>query len=283
MLISKLKNINHFDKLVKDNKVSGRPWYFGLEGNWWWGMTEDDVRKNISLPRIAIASIIRDEEKNGNLERFLNCCDELEQYHRNIIYIFIEGDSADDTYIILKDWINQKEGILEKINRGYPPFSKDRDTKRTKYFAELRNRLIELALYIPKINEILMVDANYGWRGDIIKSLREANADICAPLVLSHFDDNGNRFFFDIWGFRKNGKEFTSGYPYAEDMKFDRPVEIDSAGACYLIKRIVLDAGVKYNGSQDCEHISFCTQAKDLGFSIMLNPNVFVRKGGNID
>ena len=39
--------VESFDKLVKENKASNRSWYHGLDGKWWWGMTEEDVRTRL--------------------------------------------------------------------------------------------------------------------------------------------------------------------------------------------------------------------------------------------
>ncbi len=232
--------------------------------------------------KLAIASIVRDEELSGNLARFLDCCRELEQYHKNIIYIFIEGDSSDKTYYVLKDWIEQRNGsILEKIDRGQGPYGKSRDAKRTIHLAELRNRLIKLILANPYIGEILMIDANYGWKGDLINSLRETNAHITAPLVVMHKDDNGRYIFYDIWVFRKNGREFSPLYPYADGMQFDIPIDVDSVGSGYLIKRQVLEAGVRYDGNNDSEQVGFCRNARNAGFSIRINPKIYIRKGGH--
>jgi hypothetical protein len=132
-------------KLIEYNKLSGRQWFFGLQGTWWWEMTEEDVIKKLEdvekSPKIAIASIVRDEECNGNLGRFLGCCQDLEQYHNNIIYIFVEGDSSDRTYNVLNNWVNTREGsILERMNKGTPHYPKIRSTTRTTILGELRNR-----------------------------------------------------------------------------------------------------------------------------------------------
>src|SRR3990167_10972975 len=114
-------DVDKFDRLVKKNKASGKHWYHGLEGRWWWGMTEEQVRQKIEsrkVPnrhKIAITSIIRNEEHSGNLKTFLDCCEKLEQYHKDIVYIFIEGDSSDDTYEILQEWLRpRKDYILKK-------------------------------------------------------------------------------------------------------------------------------------------------------------------------
>lgn len=233
----------------------------------------------IEGPKIIIASIVRNEQKNGNIERFLDCCQELEKYHKNIIYIFIEGDSSDDTYDILKEWIEIKNGsILQKIDMGYPPFPKSRDSIRTTYFAQLRNFLIELIFTIPDANEILMIDANYEWEGDIIGQLRDIDSDIAAPLVVSRKDSKGNYIFYDIWAFRKNDTEFWPFYPYAENMEFDKPIDAESVGGGYLIKRKVLEAGVKYDGDINSEQIGFCNNVRKFGFSIKINPKAFIIK-----
>ena len=284
---SNKNDVYKFDRLVKKNKVSGKHWYHGLEGRWWWGMTEEQVRQKIESRRvpnrhkIAITSIIRNEEHNGNLNRFLDCCEKLEQYHKDIVYIFIEGDSSDDTYEILQEWLRpRKDYILKKIDREKPRFNKDKSLERTSYFAELRNMLIDLVLAIPDIVEVLMIDANYGWKGDLISSLRDINADIVAPLAVMRKDDNGKYLFYDIWAFRKDGKQFSHYYPYTKNLGSDKPIKIDSAGGGYLIKRRVLDAGVRYNGDKDCEHVGFCRKARKKGFTIKINPKAYIRKSG---
>ena len=287
--IRSIDRVDKFNSLVQDNKDSDRPWYYGLDGNWWWGMTEDQARARLAEveqafeknSKIAIASIVRNEEHNGSLKRFLSCCHKLEKSHKNIVYIFIEGDSSDNTYEVLQNWLTPKKNyILKKIDRNHLPFAKDRNPKRTVYFAELRNMLIDLALSIPEVSEVLMIDANYGWKDDLISSLRGADVDIAAPLVVMHKDQHGKYLFYDTWAFRKNGVQFSHWHPYTKGLGHD-PLDVDSAGGCYLVKRRVLDAGVRYNGDRDCEHVGFCQAARDMEFTIKINPRVYVRKGGH--
>ncbi len=235
--------------------------------------------KNIDGSKIIISSIIRDEEESGSLRKFLDCCQELETYHNNIIYIFIEGDSSDNTYDVLKNWICTREGsILEKIDMQYGKFPKNRNLSRTVYFAQLRNRLIEHIISISNVEEIFMIDANYEWDGDIINHLRMTNSDISAPLTVSHKDSKEKYVFYDIWVFRKDGIEFWPFYPYNENMEFDKPVSVDSVGGGYLIKRKVLDAGVLYNGDTDSEQVGFCNNARKLGFDIKVDPRIYIKK-----
>ncbi len=240
--------------------------------------------KTINGKKIVIASIIRNEEENGNLIKFLDCCQKLETYHDNIVYIFIEGDSSDKTYDILKNWIETRDGsILEKIDMDYGIFPKNRDLLRTVYFARLRNRLVEHIISISNVEEIFMIDANYEWDEDIISQLRETDSDISAPLTISHKDSKGRYVFYDIWVFRKDGIEFWPFYPYAENMEFDKPTNVDSVGGGYLIKKKVLDAGVIYSGDTDSEQVGFCNNARKLGFNIKINPSIYIKKCIPID
>lgn len=271
---------------IDNNLKTGRPWYEGLHGTWWWGMSDVEAKQRLlemeKEKKIAIASIVRNEEHTGNLGRFLDCCRDLENYHHNIVYIFVEGDSTDRTYQVLKDWINAREdsgSILEKRDTGSPWYPKTRNPARTTHLADLRNVLIGLILSRSNIDEVLMIDASYGWKGDLIVTLRETNADIAAPMNVCHKHSDGNYVWYDIWAFRKNSGEFSPFYPYCQGFNFNDYMDISSCGGGYLVKRHVLEAGCRYIGG-DCEHVNFCRDARSKGFSIKLNPKTYIRKGG---
>lgn len=313
-------NLESFDILVKKNRKKKKRWHHGLKGDWWKGMTEKIARQKLvetesafqidteidkiikdeerEKLKIAVCCMVRNEERFGHLKRFIKCCRELEKYHKNLIYVIIEGDSYDDTYKSLKKWLDGSEDgkkdrnyILKKYDKGYGKFPKNRDTKRTRYFAEVRNMLVDYVLEIPDISLVFMVDASYGLSGDIIsnleKTLKRDGADISAPLNLGHKDHTGKWMFYDTFAYRKDGKEFTNHYPYHKDvessLKSGKSVKLDSCGGAYLVKREVFDAGVRYNGNKDCEHVGMMEKARKKGFVIKLNPKVRVRKGGDVE
>ena len=59
-IIKFTRKIDEFNVLVQDNKSSDRPWYHGLEGDWWWGMTEDDVRIKIESEQVLEDQTLED-------------------------------------------------------------------------------------------------------------------------------------------------------------------------------------------------------------------------------
>lgn len=268
-----------------------------IETNNVFDIEQDSDSSGSSSETIAICAMVRNEERFGHLKRFIKNCKEIEKYHKNLIYIIIEGDSYDDTYKMLKKWLSGKEDgisrnyILKKYDKGYDKFPKNRDTRRTKYFAEVRNMLIEYILEIPDISLVFMVDASYGFKRNIIedleKTIKKDGADISSPLNLSHKDHMGKWMWYDIFAYHLHDKEFTNHWPYhngiEKELKSGKSVRIDSCGGGYLIKRKVFDAGVRYNGDKDCEHVGFCSRARKKGFVIRLNPKVAVRKGADVE
>ncbi len=67
-IIKFANKIDEFNMLIGDNKSSGRPWYYGLEGRWWWGMTEDDARIKIESDQIESQKIEDIHELDDKIE-----------------------------------------------------------------------------------------------------------------------------------------------------------------------------------------------------------------------
>ena len=57
----KIRNLGEFRQLINKNKRHGRDWYHGLEGKWWWGMTEDQAIRYIEkglVPEIEFDRVV---------------------------------------------------------------------------------------------------------------------------------------------------------------------------------------------------------------------------------
>lgn len=235
--------------------------------------------------KTVIASIIRNEGKR--LETFLQSCSSLEKIN-DVQYVFIVGSSIDNTFKIVKQFVDKRSNaLLIKEESDNPIFKHNKSLERTKVFAKLRNTLLELSKQFNP-DCVLMIDANILFNSQLITDLNKLTADIVAPLILYDLQtkaqysklDLTSMIFYDVWAFRKDGKNFNAAYPFYENinLKSDAPVYLDSVGACFLIKKNVLDAGITFNGDTDCEHVSFCKDAKDRGFSIALNASCCVYK-----
>ena len=57
----KIKTLREFKQFINRNKSSGKNWYHGLDGKWWWGMAENDAIKCAEqglVPEIEIDKIV---------------------------------------------------------------------------------------------------------------------------------------------------------------------------------------------------------------------------------
>ena len=57
----KIRNLDEFRQLINKNKRHGRDWYHGLEGKWWWGMTENQAIRYIEkglVPEIEFDRVV---------------------------------------------------------------------------------------------------------------------------------------------------------------------------------------------------------------------------------
>ncbi len=106
-------NIEKFNILVDDNKASGRSWFHGLEGTWWWGMAEEYVRKKLmdtvkNRVTDGYRKILKREPDPGGFkhfvsqissgkiskERFLEILRTSKEYKRNLKIININRQEA---------------------------------------------------------------------------------------------------------------------------------------------------------------------------------------------
>lgn len=42
-------DLDKFNVLASNNRINNRPWFQGLGGQWWWGLTEAQARKQLLL------------------------------------------------------------------------------------------------------------------------------------------------------------------------------------------------------------------------------------------
>ena len=143
--------------------------------------------------------------------------------------------------------------------------------------AKARNELLEKHL-CPWHTHVLWLDVDLvSVPSDIIELLAEISEnDIVAPFVLMEPNEwfRADRFY-DVGGFRQNGKDFSLFPPYCEGGDL---VELDSVGSCYLIPAEVYRWGARYSPVGDeVEHPSLMKAAREMEFKVYARRDVIVR------
>lgn len=138
--------------------------------------------------------------------------------------------------------------------------------------AQTRNRIIQQTL--KEQEYVLSIDSDIvQFPSDMLDRLMAHDVDIVAPLVVIE----EQKRFYDILAFSYQGKKFAHAPPYCPACKENKLFEVDSVGTCYLVKREVFDANVKYATEEDMsEQIIFCRKAREKGFKIWVDPTITV-------
>lgn len=163
--------------------------------------------------------------------------------------VLTEGDSNDSTWDELKSrW---HPGIyLKQVNHGGPYFGSVDNNQRWEQISRVVRPTIAKALELEP-DVVVWVESDLVWDVDVmarlIDSVNVPGRTSC-PMVLA---DSSTRFY-DIWGYRMNGKMFLAQEPYLPEdpFHFQQPgsplVHIDSCGSCFATSD--LEALAKWDG-----------------------------------
>lgn len=253
--------------------------------------------KSLAKNKILILSLFNDNEKW--IDEYLKRLKELIDYSTldsDIKLLFLEGNSKDNTYLILDEWIenNKKlkcELVKMDINSKIPRFER---------LAILRNMAIKLGIDKEDYDYIFFIDSDTIFDRDLLTKLKnsmiENNCNVIAPIVcIENFQTYGNSYFYDTLAYRKDGKMFMHWFPYVNngyDFK-NKIVEVDSVGTCYLCKTEIYNINdfqhynvMKcykenenkvlniYTGENDSEQVEFFNRAKEKGYKILVDFNI---------
>lgn len=219
--------------------------------------------------KVLIASLVASDQDRW-LKRFLTAIDNLD--YPNKSYAFLVDNTKTRVFRILTKFkrTHPRVQIVEfETNFPLPRFSK---------LALLRNVLISSTL--NKEDYILMIDSDIvSIPSNLLQQLM-SDSDICAPLVLiEHYREFGNGYFYDRLAYIYKGKNFNHFYPYlsGETELPNTFFDVDSVGTCYLCNTDIFKNGVWFNSNRNIsEQISFCSEARKRGYRVCLHPNVSV-------
>jgi len=218
---------------------------------------------------VLICVLFRDSE--FYLDTFLGCLGKLIDFSEgyDIDLCFIEGNSVDNTYAKLEQWMG-----AGKYNTVL--YKQDINIEMSKYkrLAILRNMALESGLK-EYHDYVMMIDSDMSFKEDLLQrlvtSLERTDGVVMAPMI--YVEDT--EFFHDILAFAKDGTNFINIYPYHEAfMKYSGIMEMDSVGDCFLARAGAVK-NVKFEGDGYSEQIGFCQNIRKKG-KIFLDKRIAV-------
>lgn len=235
---------------------------------------------------IAIVSAFRNSSSRL-LRYFLQVQSLLDHAKRSdpnakIRVIAVEGDSTDRTRHELR---NAKKvfNVPFKVDlvvhdHGKREFSSTEDVDRLEALTGVMKAGMSAVDFRDDV--VLYVESDLIWHPHQVGSLidmalrQDYGFDIFAPMIWSGKDHLGQRIFYDIWGFRKNGARFSPFYPYSSEYLNNLHLsEIDSAGSCLAFRSEIAEK-VVVSGSNGL--VSWCESARKQGYRIAVAPQFYV-------
>lgn len=190
--------------------------------------------------------------------------------------IWVEGDSTDATWEWLLDDAPRLNARLIACDHGGPVYGSIVHPERFRQLAWVANAMWR---QIPaNADAVVLLDGDLFWQPETIVALLDHLADYpaVAPRVL-HATNPGlysgpGPFWYDSFGFRRNGARFTNEPPYHPDLN-GAMLQLDSAGGC-LAMRGELAHGLVWPEEEVI--VGFCRSLYEQGGSIWLDPTLTV-------
>lgn len=190
--------------------------------------------------------------------------------------IWVEGDSTDATWERLLDDAPRLNARLIAYDHGGPVYGSVVHPERFRQLAQVANVMWR---QIPAdADVVLLLDGDLFWQPEAIVALINHLGEYpaVAPMVL-HASDPGlysgpGPFWYDTYGFRRNGVRFTNEPPYHPDLD-GQMLQLDSAGGCLAIR------GEPARGlvwPEEDVVLGFCRNLVARGGSIFLDPTLSV-------
>jgi len=244
------------------------------------------------MEKILIAAPIR--QRQQVIDEYLDCIYKLD-YPKNLICIyFLVNDSTDNTWEKVCEFrskylVEYSNIELEYINLGSSKDDRTGIRKKEIYsvLSVLRNKILSYFL-TTDCTHLFSIDSDIMVKPDALKVLLSDDKDIISTWISNEFGGKrGNALDF-IDQTQKNGD--TDGKNIIMSDKNGKPVKAlkhidvsvptcpdifmcDITGAVYLIKKSVIESGVRYGYYQAGEDVTFCENAKARGYKL------FCRKG----
>lgn len=199
---------------------------------------------------------------------YLDCLQKLDKSLAEVRYCFIINNCSDASPQILTEFARQEPERVNLIFKDYPnPGGFRRGEYSFSRLAELRNLLLQ-AFLESDCDYLFSLDSDILVPSHTLSQLLQDKCDVVSALVCNGHEIRDAR----IYNILAQGRE--RNYLHIVDFPRDQIFPVDCTGAACLIKRGVIEAGVRYSGKRGGEDIAFCEAATDLGFAIYCDGRV---------
>lgn len=179
---------------------------------------------------------------------------------------FIEGikknmDVPHETHFIVNDCTDETENILLRAGMKVHHFdllgmktpTELRGTYSYTNLAFLRNKLLE-AFLESDCTHLFSCDTDIVIPEGSLRQLVEADKDIISMIIKNHPKIRAHNIL--------------NNYRHIQEDIEEGVIPVDITGAVYLIKREVIEAGVRYGHNRQGEDVYFCDEARKKGFGL---------------
>lgn len=223
---------------------------------------------------IAIGSAFRNAAHY--VPRYLSQVAGLKTYlgeQHSVRVIAVEGDSTDKTEgaLMLSSMAKHISLKIVKHEHGQPWFGSTESPDRMKSLSAVGNAIFD-SVDDEQDDVLVYVESDLLWDAKTITPLvnmalnREQGFDVFAPMIFA------GAYFYDIWGYRKDGERFIPFPPYHPALVTGlNPV--DSVGSCLVMRSNVASACRIRN---DYALVGWCEDARDKGYQIAVHTELRV-------
>jgi len=243
--------------------------------------------------QVVLASMFRNSSRY--LDRYGAQCaalrDALQERGDTLRLIVAEGDSTDDTPVMLPKVLQEHHGLtatILKVDHGGPEYGSVNSPERWAQIALVCNVILEkFAKARPKPEAFIWVESDLIWDAPTMLALLghliatdphpdgsvKPGVDVACPLCYAKSKENG--IVYDIWGMRKDGVWFNSSRPYHQALVGWQGglVELDSSGSC-LVMRGEVAAQCRF--APEDAIVGWCRDMRAKGFRLWLDPALYV-------
>lgn len=183
--------------------------------------------------------------------------------------IWGEGDHTDDTPLVLRTAAPFYDAEIVTVNHGGPDHGSVVNAERFANMAKVWN---EIWARIPgDADAVIFVEADLVWESCTMLALLGDLQDVpcVAPKIILRREEWPANFWYDNWGYWRNGVQIGTMPPYFVDLMPDTHLlELDSAGSC-LVMRGDVARGLTWPPEDVI--VGICRQIRERGGSVWLD------------